>query len=132
VSNDHTPPGYLLGEMAATVRSIDQNVTAIRVELSDLTKRLSEVERELSGIQAERIAMTPEYQAFVNTVRQHMTDTDAWRSRVDGGAVVAKSGGRLLHGILASLFTLALFIAGQIWMDHRVNSDRIETPSQTH
>jgi uncharacterized protein YhdP len=123
---EQTPPGYLLGEMAATVRSIDQNVTAIRLEIGDLTKRLGHVETELASVQAEKAAMLPEYQAFVKTMRQHVIDTESWKNRFDGGTTVAKSGGRLLHGILASLFTLALFIAGQMWMDHRVNAERAE------
>lgn len=124
MSEHDTPPGYLLGEMAATVRSIDANVTAIRQELGDITRRLGDVEQDMATLKAERTAMMPEYQAFVKTVRQHMSDTDAWKSRADGALTTAKGGGKILHTVLAALFTLALFIAGQMW-----NADRQAEPS---
>lgn len=115
-NEDTAPSGYVLGEMAATVRSIDKNVTAIRSEIGDIIRRLGVLENDVTTLQAERGALLPQYHAHVQKVDELVT----WRSQIDGGANVAKGGANIFKSILGVILAVGLFIAGQIWSDYRV------------
>jgi hypothetical protein len=120
----------MLGDMHATIRSIDQNVSAMRGEFSTMAARLGEVETDLAAIKAERSAMLPEYLAFIHKVRNHLQDYDSWKGRVEGSVATAKSGGRMMQGLLAAALTVILFLTGQIWMDRRNDAIARPTASQ--
>ena len=122
-SRQRPSDSYMLGEMAATIRSIDANVVAMRVDIGDLSHRLAAAEHDITTIKADRAAMLPEYVRLTNTVRDHITVDANWKSRFEGGADVAKSGGKVIYLFLGGLLTIGLWIGGQVWANYRIDNE---------
>lgn len=116
--NDKPDNQFVLGEINATVKNVDANVQALRVEVGGLASRVNDVEHRLTGIEAERAKMVPDYEKFVHKVDDHIQTDVAYKATLESEKKVeAKQATRTMAwgGILVTLVSTIAAAVARYW-----------------
>lgn len=118
---------FMLGEIRATLHGVANDVSAMRVEIGDLARRVTATEKDVVSMRAdfsahksERVLLLNDYRGHTAKVDEHMTKTNTLINQTTGSLRSLK----WVAGVLGTvLLTAMVIIANQVWTDHRtVNS----------